>query len=1210
MILRFAIKVLATVVFAGAGSSAWAQQYLISTLAGGAAPHTPAAAVRSGFIHPRKVATDAAGNLYFTAGRWVFKVDTTGLMTRLAGSATPGPDPGDGGPAIAAQLKAPGGVAADSAGNVYFADLNDFRIRKVTPDGTITTVAGNGTYGSSGDGGPATSAQLAAVPDIAADAAGNLYLADYNRIRKVGLNGAIATVAGNGVYGYSGDGGPATGAQLGQPEGVAVDAAGNLYIADSNNSRIRKVALNGTIATVAGNGTPGDSGDGGQARSAQIGSPYGVAMDSAGNLYFSDYDNHRIRKVATDGTITAAAGSGGAGYSGDGGLAANAKLNYPNGVAVDSAGDLFIADNNNNRIRRATAGYINTVAGNGTPGYPGDGGPAGAAPLGFPSGVAVDAAGDVFVVDAYAFQVFKVAPNGSITGVAGNGAKGYSGDNGPATSAQLSLPQSVAVDTGGNFYVSDQSACVIRKVTGLGTIFTVAGTGACGYSGDGGPAASAGLSSPTGVAVDSLGNLYIADASRIRKVTGTTIATVAGTGTSGYSGDGGPALSAQFASPQAVAVDAAGNLYIADTLNARIRKVTGGTITTVAGTGAAGYSGDGGPATAAKMNSPRGVAVDAAGNIYIADTYNRRVRKVGLDGSISTLAGNGDAAYSGDGGPAAGAGMDQPGNVAAAAGNVYIADSYNGAVRVLTPVASHALLNVTKTHSRRLAAGQAAAYSVLVTNAAGAGTASGSVTVTDMLPTDLDLGYMSGTGWNCVSFVCTRSDALSPGSSYPPLTVATTVTVIAAAGEQVVNYATVSGGSSTAATASDSDNVIPPPGVPVPVSPAYAASGVVLAPMLAWKAASGAASYQVYFGTSPTPPMVGTTTGATYAPGALASGTVYYWQVVAQNDAGSTPSAIALFTTGSPAVGLRFIPVTPCRVADTRGEPGLFGGPWITGGDTRPIPIPQSACGIPNTALAYSLNVTVVPRGRLSYLTLWPTGQSQAQVSTLNSWGGDVVANAAIVPAGTNGAVSVYVTDPTDVILDINGYFAASTSGSAFSFYPATPCRVADTRGAAGQFGGPSMYGGQSRDFPIPLSGCGIPAAAGGYSLNVTVVPAGYLGYLTAWPTGQAPPVASTLNSWKGKVVANGALVPGGTNESISVYVSDPTDLILDINGYFGQPGHAGALTFYPVAPCRVADTRNPAGPLGGPEIWGGRHARSPFRPAPATFPPPRRPIR
>ena len=287
------------------------------------------------------------------------------------------------------------------------------------------------------------------------------------------------------------------------------------------------------------------------------------------------------------------------------------------------------------------------------------------------------------------------------------------------------------------------------------------------------------------------------------------------------------------------------------------------------------------------------------------------------------------------------------------------------------------------------------------------------------------------------------------------------------------------------------------------------------------------------------------------------------------------------------AAGSRFVPVIPCRIADTRNPDGPFGGPTPGAGATRSFAIPQSACGIPATAQAYSLNVTVIPKGRLGYLTLWPTGQAQPLVSTLNSFAGNVVANAALVPAGTGGAVSVFVSDPTDVILDINGYFDSTGAGN--SFYPVTPCRIADTRNPAGPFGGPTMPGGQSRDFPIPSAPCGIPAAATAHSLNVTVVPrANYLGYLSTWPTGSAQPLVSTLNSWTGKIVANAALVPAGTNGSISVFVTDLTDVILDTNGYFGQPGGTGELAFYPVAPCRVADTRNPTGPFGGPEMGAG----------------------
>ena len=251
----------------------------------------------------------------------------------------------------------------------------------------------------------------------------------------------------------------------------------------------------------------------------------------------------------------------------------------------------------------------------------------------------------------------------------------------------------------------------------------------------------------------------------------------------------------------------------------------------------------------------------------------------------------------------------------------------------------------------------------------------------------------------------------------------------------------------------------------------------------------------------------------------------------------------------------------------------------------RSFTIPQGACNIPASAQAHSLNVTVVPEGPLAYLTLWPTGQNRPLVSTLNAWQGQVVANAALVPAGSGGAVSVYASDTSNVILDINGYFDAV--GSAF--YAASPCRVADTRGPAGEFGGPSLAAGQSRAFPVPSSACGIPSSATAYSLNVTAVPhTNYLGYLTTWPAGRAQPLVSTLNSWTGTVVANAAIVPAGTGGSVSVFVTDPADVVLDSNGYFGPPGAAGALSFYPVTPCRVADTRNAGGPFGGPEMAGG----------------------
>jgi hypothetical protein len=285
-------------------------------------------------------------------------------------------------------------------------------------------------------------------------------------------------------------------------------------------------------------------------------------------------------------------------------------------------------------------------------------------------------------------------------------------------------------------------------------------------------------------------------------------------------------------------------------------------------------------------------------------------------------------------------------------------------------------------------------------------------------------------------------------------------------------------------------------------------------------------------------------------------------------------------------VPLEFVPVTPCRVVDTRNPEGPIGGPTMTEATMRSFAIPESACGIPSTAQAYSLNVTVVPQRPLSFLKLWPDGQPPTNVSTLNSDGG-VVANAAIVAAGNSGAVDVYVTDPTDVILDINGYFDAPSATTA-AFYTASPCRVADTRFPDGPFGGPSLGARGSRDFAISSSPCGIPSGAAAYSLNVTAVPDGVLAFLTAWPTGEERPLVSTLNSFAGRVVANAAIVPSGIDDSVSVYAFNPTDAILDINGYFARGGQPGALSFHPVTPCRIADTRFPDGPFAGPILQAG----------------------
>ena len=689
---------LCTALLAAAAAVQSSANWRIDTVAGWPETGDGGPAVQAWLYFPYGVAVDGAGNLYIadTYNQRIRKVDSTGTITTVAGPGEFG-FLGDGGPATEALLAAPTGVATDGAGNLYIADRNNNRIRKVDSTGTITTIAGSGEYGFdrggfSGDGGPATEAQLAVPWGVALDGAGNLYIADSrnHRIRKVDSSGTITTVAGTGEFGFGGDGGPAVQARLDFPTGVATDGAGNLYIADTYNHRIRKVDSSGTITTIAGSEVGGFGRDGVPATETRLAAPTDVAVDGAGNLYIANTGNHRIRKVDSSGVITTIAGTGESGFSGDGGPAVEAQLAVPRGVAVDGAGNLYIADHDNDRIRKVdSTGIITTIAGSGEWGFGGDDGPAVQARLDCPTGVATDGVGNLYIADYDNHRIRKVDSTGTITTIAGTGEYGFGGDGRPAVEAQLNGPLDVAVDGTGNLYIADQDNDRIRKVDSTGVITTVAGTRGPRFGGDGGPATEAQLSSPSSLAVDGAGNLYIADSRnhRIRKVDSTgIITTVAGSGEHGFGGDGGPATEAQLSSLTGVATDDAGNLYIAS--YHRIRKVDStGTITTIAGSEEHGFGGDGGPAVQARLDSPTGVAVDRAGNLYIADTYNNRIRKVDSTGTITTIAGTGEYGFGGDGGPAVQARLFGPRGVAVDAnGNLYITDTGNHRIRVLMPM--------------------------------------------------------------------------------------------------------------------------------------------------------------------------------------------------------------------------------------------------------------------------------------------------------------------------------------------------------------------------------------------------------------------------------------------------------------------------------------------------------------------------------------------
>lgn len=662
-------------VIAAAG---FGQTYTIQTIAGGGLPNNIAGTAAS-LGNVTAVAVDKTGNVFFSSQSYgiVLRLDAvTGALTIVAGTGVTGYSEDDV-PAISAALGYITGLAVDGAGNIFI--LDQTRVRKVS-GGIITTVAGNGTFGYSGDGGPAIAAEWKQPGGIAVDAAGNIYIDDSgnNRIRKV-ANGVITTVAGNGTAGYAGDGGTATQAELNNPTGIAVDSSGNVYFADTGNSRVRKLV--GTIITsVAGNGTSGFNGDGGAANLAEL-SPSGVAVDTAGNLYITDASS-RIREVA-NGIINTVAGNGTQGFGGDTGPAISAELNRPVGVAVDLSGNLFIADSGNTRVRKVARGVIQTVAGGGSVG---DGGPPNTAQLAGPMGVATDLAGNMYIADQDSNRV-RMISKGTITTVAGDGIAGSSGDNGPASDAELSGPGAVAVDSTGDLYIGAGS--VVRKVSN-GAITKVsapaAGSGTCD-----GVLSNGGLLVPNGLAVDPSGDLYVADTygACVIKLSNGTVTTVAGLFFNpGYSGDNGPAANAQLYLPQGLAVGANGHLYIADNLNNVIREISKGVITTVVGNGTFGYSGDNGPATSAQLFSPAGIAVDAAGNLYIADNANNRIRKVS-GGVITTIAGSGAYGFGGDNGPATAALLNGPWGIAVdAAGNVYFSDWGNNRIRMLVPSAA------------------------------------------------------------------------------------------------------------------------------------------------------------------------------------------------------------------------------------------------------------------------------------------------------------------------------------------------------------------------------------------------------------------------------------------------------------------------------------------------------------------------------------------
>lgn len=589
-------------------------------------------AINAQLAGPTGLALDASGNLFIAdSGNHRIRRISNGIITTIAGNgkfAPFGPF-GNGGPATRASLASPTAVVLDDVGNLYISELE--RIRKVTPDGIISLMGGGG-LDPDGDGGPATSVRLIGPAGLAIDGEGGLYIAERqgHRIRRISADGVMATVAGGNGKGFSGDGGHARDAQVAEPEGIAVDGDGNIFIADTGNYRVRKIAPGGIITTIAGGGTtfPGDAVP---ASSAALFIPSNVASDQEGNIYLAA---GWIQKVSRDGLISIVAGNGTYSYAGDGGPATAAQLRGAADAVVDHAGNVLISDWANSMIRRVGKdGIITTIAGNGKYGFSGDGGPAARASFSVPHGLAVDASGSLLMADSENHRIRKISAEGIVTTVAGNGIPIRAGDGGPATSASINYPLGITVDRQGNLFIADYGNDCVRKVSVDGTIETVAGTGTRGFSGDGGPATSALLFAPRDVAVDQEGNLFFTDAvnNRIRKVSRDgTISTAAGNGGFANSDDGTLATSAALRLSGAIAIDSDGGLLFGELFPARIRKVSpSGILTTIAGGSTS--SEEGIPATNALLQGIGGLTVDETGRIYFGDAFSVRLLEPASD---------------------------------------------------------------------------------------------------------------------------------------------------------------------------------------------------------------------------------------------------------------------------------------------------------------------------------------------------------------------------------------------------------------------------------------------------------------------------------------------------------------------------------------------------------------------------------------------------
>ena len=714
------------------------------------------------FAYPYATAVDGAGNVYVadTYNYTVRKITPAGVVTTLAGLA--GENGSTDGTGSYARFSYLFGIAVDGAGNVYVTDLSN-TIRKITPAGVVTTLAGTpGVHGSAD--GTGSAAQFWQPWGIAVDSAGIVYVADQanSTIRKITPAGVVTTIAGAaGMFGSADGSGSA--ARFNAPDGIAVDSSGNLYVADTLNSTIRKITSTGVVTTLAG--TPGGIGSAdGTGSAARFNYP--DALTVAGTtLYVAEAYNSTIRKVTSTGVVTTFAGTSGA-FGNINGTGSAARFNSPYGVAATTTGIIYIADSGNHEIRKITpAKAVTTFAGSATT----DGGGIGSsdgtgriARFNYPNGVAVSGT-TVYVGDTYNHTIRKITSNGLVTTFAGTAGVPGSAD-GIGNAAQFYRPFGVAADKAGNVYVADASNSTIRKITSAGVVTTLAGTAGVIGSTDGSGSAAQ-FFYPFAVAVDGAGNLYVADTNNytVRKITPSgAVTTLAGfAGFHDYSD--GTGSNAGFGNLFGIAADSAGNVYVADNTYSTIRKITpAGMVTTLAG--APGISGNAdGTGSGARFSSPRGIAIDGAKNLYVTDQNNQTIRKITPAGVVTTIGGVAGSYGIADGtGPSARF-MNPAGIAVASSGTLYVADSYNHEIRsgVLAD------LKITCTDGKIwVGDGSLDTYTITVTNT-GLENLNGAV-VTDTFPAQVQNATYTATGKNGATGFANGSGNISQSLNLPP----------------------------------------------------------------------------------------------------------------------------------------------------------------------------------------------------------------------------------------------------------------------------------------------------------------------------------------------------------------------------------------------------------------------------------------------------------